>query len=301
MQRYDAVVVGGGTAGLAAALQLGRACRRVLVAHDGPPRNAPAPYAYGVFTRDGTPPSTLLEIARAQLAPYDVTLRAARVTDARRDAEGFVLAFASGESVHARKLLLATGVEDVLPDKPGFRERWGRSVFPCPYCHGWEFRDRPIALYGRGDDANALVGLLAGWSRNLVLLTDGPCLLTSAERARLDRLGVRLHEEPVVRLEGDGEHLAAAVLASGTAVPCEALFLKPAQRVHADLALRLGAGLTESGCVDATEDGRTSVPGLFVAGDLAPGPQQVAVAAASGVLAAIALNEELLKEAFETA
>jgi thioredoxin reductase len=296
---FDAAIVGGGPAGLSAALTLGRCCRRVLVADGGAYRNAPAEAAHGVFTRDGAAPADLLRIAREDLAPYDITLREGRVTHAERTGDGFALTFEDGERVEARKLLLAAGVEDVLPEVPGLRERWGRSVFHCPYCHGWEVQGEPVGLYGRGEDGYNLVGLLRGWSRDLVLFTDGPSGLSEEEGAHLARLGVPVREERVERLEGEGDQLEAVVLEGGERVPRTALYLKPEPRPHSDLARQLGCPSDEDGCPEAEGGGITPVPGLFVAGDLGPNVHQVLSAAASGSEAAITLNEELLKEAFE--
>lgn len=297
--RFDAIVVGGGPAGLSAALALGRSRRRVLLAHDGPTRNAPAHAAYNVFSRDGTPPADLLRIGREQLAPYSVTLRDERVADVERTADGFVIVFEGGERVEARKILLATGVRDVLPDVPGFRELWGTGVFHCPYCHGWEVAGGPLALYGKGESALQLSQMILGWSRDLVLFTDGPADLTAEQRAKITRHGIVVREERVERLAGSHGRLEAVVLEGGEAVPRAGLFFSPTQELRSDLASRLGCPLTEDGHVEADEYGRTGVPGVYVAGDTAPGPQQVGAAAASGTTAGAYLNNDLLEEEFE--
>ncbi len=150
---FDAIVIGGGPAGLSAALALGRSRRRVLVAADGPTRNAPADAAHNVFTRDGAAPADLVQIGREQLTPYDVTVREEWATDAECTEDGFRVTFASGDVLSARGIVLATGVRDVLPDLPGFSKLWGTGVFHCPYCHGWEVAGRPLALYGKGETA----------------------------------------------------------------------------------------------------------------------------------------------------
>lgn len=297
--RFDAVIIGGGPAGLSAALLLGRARRRVLIAHAGPTRNAPADAAHSVFTRDGTSPAELLRIGREQLITYGVVFRDERVTDAKRTSEGFVVAFGNGPDVKARKLTLATGVRDLLPETPGFQELWGCGVYHCPYCHGWEVADRPLALYARGESGIELTKLLLGWSRDLVLFTDGPAGLTGEQRAHLARRGVVVREERVARLIGSENKLEALVLEDGEAIYGRGLFFRPAQEQRSDLAHRLGCPLTAEGRVQANEFGQTPVPGVYVAGDTGPTMQQVISAAASGAAAAIHLNHELLAEEFE--
>ena len=297
--RFDAVVVGGGPTGLSAALALGRARRRVLLAADGPTRNAPAEAAHNVFTRDGTPPGELVRIGRDQLAPYDVTVHEEWATDAERTGRGFAVTFAGGGRVEARGLVLATGVRDVLPDVPGFAELWGSGVFHCPYCHGWEVAGRPLAVYARGETALHLARLIRGWTDDLVLFTDGPSRLPPDDLAKIERNGIGVREERVERVVGAGGRLEAVVLEGGEAVARDGLFLRPAQELRSDLPQRLGCALSAEGRVEADASGRTAVPGVFVAGDAGPGWQSVPSAAASGALAGAMLNMDLLEEEFE--
>lgn len=296
--RFDAIVIGGGPAGLSAALVLGRSRRRVLVMHDGPTRNAPSVAAHSVFTRDGTSPAELLRIGREQLVPYGIRVRDERVSDVERTAGGFIIRLEGGDRLEARKIVLATGVRDILPSVPGLGELWGTGVFHCPYCHGWEVAGRPLAVYGRGQVGFDLVQLLLGWSRDLMLFTDGPDDLTAEQRAQLERNGVGVREEKVARFIGSGGHLQAVSLEGGEDIPRKGLFLKPAQELRSELPHRLGCELTSDGRVDADASGRTSVPGVYVAGDAAPGPQQVITAASGGLAAAMSLNHDLLVEDF---
>lgn len=295
---FDVLVIGGGPAGLSAALALGRSRRRVLVAADGPTRNAPATAAHNVFTRDGTPPADLVRIGIEQLAPYDVTVRREWAVDAVRTERGVAVTFAGGDRVEARGLVLATGVRDVLPAVPGMAERWGRSVFHCPYCHGWEVAGQPLALYAQGERAQHLCRLLRGWTDDLVLFTDGPSGLSDDERARIERNGIAVREERVARLDGAGTDLEAVVLANGEVVSRRGLFVAPPQEQRSDLAHRLGCPLTADGRVEAGMAGRTPVPGVFVAGDAAPGMQSVVAAMASGTMAGAVLNFDLLEQDF---
>ena len=294
---FDAVVVGGGPAGLSAALTLGRARRRVLVASHGPTRNAPAEAAHGVFTRDGTPPADLVRIGREQLAPYAVTVQDEPVTSITPEPLGFTLEV-GGERVRARTVVLATGLRDVLPDVPGMAELWGTGVFHCPFCHGWEARGQPLALYGRGAAALHLATLLRSWSRDLVLFTDGLAELDEDARAQIERRGVRIREERVERLDGRGGRLEAVVLRGGERVPRAGLFLGPAQEQRSDLAVRLGCARLDDGRIAADAFGRTSVPGVYVAGDMSPAMPQVAAAAASGSAAGAGVVLDLAAAAF---
>ena len=280
---------------------LGRARRRVLVIDGGRPRNAPAAAAHGVFTRDGTPPAELLRIGREQLLPYGtVAVREGEATDATVDGDGFRVALAGGGEARGRRLLLATGVVDELPAIPGFRELWGRGVFHCPYCHGWEVRGRPLAVYANGEVAAHLAPLIRNWSADLVLLTDGPAAFGGEEREGFEALGIVVREERVARLEGSEAGLGRVVFDSGEELPRAGLFVRPGLRPNTPLARQLGCGLVEEGMVPgliAVDDRQqTSVPGVFAAGDVATPMQQVIVAAATGAQAAGWINHGLVGE-----
>lgn len=295
---YDAVVVGGGPAGLSAALALGRSMRRVLLASCGAPRNAPAHAAHNVFTRDGTPPLELLRIGREQLRPYDVTVREECVTDARRTAEGFTVQLEGGE-VRSRGIVLASGVRDLLPDRPGFRELWGQGVFHCPYCHGWEVAGQPLAIYASGEKALHLARLIRGWTEDLILFGDGPIGLPVADVEAIERNGIVVREEPVERLVG-ADGLEGVLLQNGEMVSRRGLFVAPDQELRSDLAQRLGCTITAQGRVQGDALGRTNVPMVFVAGDASVAQQSVTAASASGMLAGAGLNHDLLEQEFSS-
>ena len=304
--RYDVVVVGAGTAGLSAALVLGRSGRKVLVLDGGEPRNAPAEASHGFFTRDGVHPGELLRIGREQLGPYpDVEYRAGRATDASGADGAFELALEDGKAVSARKLVLATGVSDELPERPGFRDLWGKGVYHCPYCHGWEVRGKPLAVLASPGAAFERVALIRAWSRDLALLTDGEGGLSEDDRKKLDALSVPVYEERISRLEGDparpGGGLEQIVFESGAALEREGIFYVPPQRQRSGLAYSLGCELAAP--VPTVEfvktdpmTRETTVAGVYAVGDAVRAPgQSVVLASASGAAAAYVLNHALAK------
>jgi thioredoxin reductase len=293
---YDVIIVGGGPAGLSAALVLGRCKRRVLVCDTGKPRNAASRAMHGFLSRDGIAPWEFLQIARAQLRPYEsVELRDVEVTAAECRDSRFHVTLADGETLQTRKLLIATGVRDNLPEIPGFAELYGKSVFHCPYCDGWEVRDQPLAIYGRGDRGLGLSLELTGWSRDLVLCTDGPSEIAADGLARLDRNGIRLREDRLTRLEG-AARLERIVFASGPPLDRQALFFTTGQTQQSQLASELGCAMTDKGTVRTGKYEATHLAGLYVAGDASRAVQWVIVAASEGAEAAFDINTALLKE-----
>lgn len=297
-RKYDVIVVGAGPAGLSAALMLGRCRRSVVVFDNGKPRNAPSHALHGYLTRDGIAPADFLRLARDELVKYkSVRIRDERVAGARcRPGDGFVVTLESGETIAARKLLLATGVVDNLPEIPGFRELYGRSVFHCPYCDGWELCDRPLAVYGRGERGVGLSLELTAWSRDLVLCTDGPAEIEPDDRVRLERNGIAIREERVTALEGADGLLSRVVFENAPPLERRALFFTTGQYQRSDLLERLGCEFNEKGTVLTGKYETTHLPGLFVAGDASRAVQWVVVAASEGAEAAFAINSDLLKE-----
>jgi len=299
---FDVIIVGAGPAGLSAALVLGRCRRRVLVCDAGQPRNAASHGLHLFLTRDGIDPAQFLNIAREQLRPYEtVTLRHTKVTDARRITGGFEIVLdansdAREERVSTRKLLLATGVVDTLPELEGLPAFYGRSVFHCPYCDGWEMRDRPLAVYGRGENGSGLALELTLWSRDVVLCTDGPSELSKEQRERLDRHNIGLREDKIKRLDGSDGDLKQVLFESGEPLDARGMFFSTGNSPASDLATKLGCKFTEQGCVDTGDYEVTSVPGVYAAGDATRLAQFVIIAAAEGAQAGFAINKELLKE-----
>jgi len=296
--RYDVIIVGAGPAGLSAALMLGRCSRSVLICDTGRPRNAASHAMHGYLSRDGVPPLEFLAMGRKELERYDtVSLRQVEVVEAScAPDKQFDVTLATGENIRSRKLLIATGVVDNLPTIEGFRELYGRSVFHCPYCDGWEVRDQPLAIYGRGERGLGLSLELTAWSRDLVLCTDGDADIDRDGYDRLARNGIIVREERIVRLEGTEGRLDHVVFATGERLPRRALFFTTGQFQRSDLSTRLGCEINEKGTVRTGKYETTHLPGLYVAGDASRAVQWVVVAAAEGAEAAFAINSDLIKE-----
>ena len=299
MKIYDVIIVGGGPAGLNAALVLGRCRHTVLVCDSRQYRNAVAHAMHGFLSRDGLPPSKLLRIGREQLLPYGVMMMDCEITDAIKREAGFELTTAQGETLKARKLLLATGITDNLPEVEGFNELYGVSAFHCPYCDGWENRDKRIIAYARGPEIAEFALTLRAYTSDVILCTDGPCELSQSERARLGRNSISLIEKSVARLEGEGGQLTRIVFNDGEALNRDTLFFHLGQKQRAQLAGRLGCKVSNEKGVQADDKSATEIPGLFIAGDATRDVQQVIVAAAEGAKAAFEINMELRDENYQ--
>ncbi|MFY0569117.1 NAD(P)/FAD-dependent oxidoreductase [Archangium lansingense] len=301
-ERKDVVIIGGGPAGLSAALMLGRARKKVLLCDGGSPRNSAAEGIHGFVTRDGIPPKEFRRIAHEELQPYGVEiLTDTRVTAVERLDAGFQVVLAGGRTVESRRILLATGMVDEPPDLPGYRDLWGASIFQCPYCHGWEVRDRPFGLLVTNEHLLDFAVFLTGWTRDVVAFTHGVVNVSAEQRQRLERAGVRLETQKIRRLipgakNGDHRaHLEAVELEDGTRVARDVLFAHPPQR-QTELVQRLGVALDEQGFVRINEHLETSIPGVHAAGDLTTRIQGASMAAAAGTMAAAMMNHALNME-----
>jgi len=296
---YDVVVVGGGPAGLSAALMLGRCRRRVLLCDLGEPRNRRSRALHGYLTRDGIAPVELNDLGRRELPAYGVEVRRIGVTGAELASDHYSVALADGKEEQARFLLIATGVVDDLPGIDGFEDCYGRSIFHCPYCDGWESRDRRLVAFGAAREAAGLALALRTWSPDVVLCTHGT-RLDRRFRERLARNAVAIRTEPVARLEHRDGQLTAVVFEGGDRIERDVIFFSTGQHPQSDLAIRLGCTLTHRGTVKTGTLCDTNVPRVFVAGDASRDAQFVVVAAAEGVKAAVAINKALQAEELAT-
>jgi thioredoxin reductase len=294
---YDVVIIGGGPAGLSAALALGRARKRVLLCDSGPRRNAAAVHVHNFVTRDGVTPDEFRRLAREQLRQYpSVVVQDVPVGSVHGARDAFHVA-AGTDTVGARRVLLCTGMIDEMLPLGGFRELWGHAIVQCPYCHGWESRDRPWGYLARAEHASHLQMFavqLRGWTNDVCVFTNGDFELPTAVHGQLVAAGIRIETARIGRLVAHEHHLEAIELSNGTRVACELLFAHPPQH-QVDMVRALGVALDGEGFVQVDPMSRqTSVPGVFAAGDLTTRMQAAIAAAASGMQAAAMINVELM-------
>jgi thioredoxin reductase len=294
MSDYDVAIIGGGAAGLSAALVLSRARRHVLVVDAGEPRNAPAAHMHGYLSRDGLPPADLIAIGRREVSHYggqfvhDVATEL--VPDGRN---GFWVLLRGGQRLSVRRLLVATGLRDELPDIPGLRDRWAQDVLHCPYCHGYEVVDRRLGVLGGASGAVRYAQIVRQWTDKLVYFTP-PGRVTDAERFELAARGITLTEGVIAQLVIADDRLHGVQLDDGCVVPCDAMFVPPRFVPNNRLLVDLGCAVDPDGWAVTDPAGRTNVSGVWVAGNVADPHAQVITAAGAGSAAAIAINADLV-------
>ena len=303
--QYDVVIIGGGAAGLSGAVTLARSRRSVLVVDAGQPRNAPADGVHNYLGREGTPPGELLAIGRTELAGYGGAVAGGVVTEARREGDpGFRMTLDDGREVSARRLLVATGLVDELPDLPGVAERWGRDVLHCPYCHGWEVRDQAIGILATGPTAVHQALLFRQLSADVTFFRHIGPELPAEDAEQLAALGIRMVDGEVAALEVADDRLLGVRLVSGEVVPRAAVVVAPRFTANAGLLASLGLEATEQemgghvvgSAVAADPTGAPAVPGGWVAGNVSDLSAQVVVSAAAGMRAGAMINADLVLE-----
>jgi thioredoxin reductase len=300
MNEYDVLIIGGGAAGLSAALVLARARRRVAVVDSGEPRNAPAAHMQGFLGSDGLPPTELLAAGRKEVSGYGGRVISGTVTRIEPLPSGdglpqFDVSVDEGPPLRARRLVFATGLRDELPDIPGVRERWGRDLLHCPYCHGHEVRDQPLGVLGGSTEAVTHAHLVRQWSDDVVFFSRGVAL-TGEQREQLAARNIRVVDAAVTRLVVEADRLTGVELETGEVVPRTAVFVRPRFVPRDILLTRLGCTTDDNGWVRVDATGRTSVRGVWAAGNAVNPRAQVITAAGEGSAAAIALNNDLVEE-----
>jgi thioredoxin reductase len=301
MDILDCIIIGGGPAGLNAAVVLGRCRRRIIVFDTEHYRNRSSHGMHNYLTRDHIPPAEFLQLCHKELDKYGVQLLRKKIVRAARNAEGLFETFDhEGHCYLSRKLLVATGLSDNLPQVPGFAELYGKSVHHCPYCDGWEWRDRRLAVYAKTKDGSELcLALQNTWSEDVTYFTDGNRRIKPATREYLEASGIRIITDPVQRLEGNDGLLEGVRLKTGMLVPMDALFFVNGFTQQCDFAAAFGCNVGRKGAVLTNRSQQTNITGLYVAGDATRDMHFVVVAAAEGAKAAVNINKELIKELAE--
>ena len=297
MEIQDCIIVGGGPAGLNAAVVLGRCHRKVILFDTATYRNRYSHGMHNYLTRDGIPPTDFLEISLKEVNKYGVQIINTKITNARKNSEGvFDVKDEKGRVYHAKKLLIATGLWDKVPDIPGFSELYGKAVHHCPYCDGWENSDKELGVYARNKNGFELALALKGWSPKVTLYTDGKNKLKPVEVETLIANDIKIINYPIARLRHSHDQLQAVVFKNGEESSCEAIFFVNGFAQQCNLAETFGCNMTKKGVVLTNRYQQTNVEGLYVAGDAARDMHFVVVAAAEGAKAGVLINKELQKE-----
>jgi thioredoxin reductase len=297
MDLFDCIIVGGGPAGLNAAVVLGRCQRKVLLFDTAEYRNRYSHGMHNYLTQDDIDPAEFIRISQREMFKYQVELANKKVVNARKNIEGvFVVKDEEGTVYHTKKLLIATGLADPLPDVEGFKEMYGKSVFHCPYCDGWEVRNRRLGVYAKNKNGFDLAIALKGWSNEVAIFTDGINKFKPHEREELLANDITITTLPVLKLDGANGIIEKIVFKNGTDYALDALFFVNGYVQQCDLALTFDCELSKTGKVLTNQFQQTNTPGLYVAGDADKDMQFVVVAAAEGAKAAVIINKELQKE-----
>ncbi|ASJ52402.1 pyridine nucleotide-disulfide oxidoreductase [Brevibacillus formosus] len=298
-QLIDVGIIGGGPAGMSAALALGRARKSVVVIDEGRPRNRVTRESHGFLTRDGITPSEFRRIAREQISAYSSVhfVEDTAVTITGHDGN-FLITTAQGTTYQSKKLLFAVGMKDLPLPVNGLAEVYGKSAFVCPYCDGWELRDQPLVLIANGEKALHLAKMLSGWTNQYNICTDGPDEFTEEQRLELLQHRVPVFDSPIERIVSVDGMVQRVDLADGNSISCTGIFFAPKLAAGSDSPQALGCQVSEAGTVIVDSFGKTSVPGVYSAGDAATTQYQVIAATALGSVAGMSINNELLLEAW---
>jgi thioredoxin reductase len=296
MKNSDVIIVGGGPAGLNAAVVLARCKRSVLVFDEGKPRNQHSRGIHNYITRDGILPMDFLRLAQKEAKKYGVTLLKSEIIEAQKSKDGFVVKDKNANQYAAKKLLIATGVKDILPAIPGIEHFYGRSVFHCPYCDAWEVRNKMLGIYAKNRNGFPLAVSLLTWSSKLTLFTDGRNYLKPLEVEVLKRKKIGIVTTKIRSIEGSNRKIRHLVLKDGKKIPCDGLFFVNGYTQQSNLVEQLGCHPNKKSVIDTNHFEQTNIHGLYVAGDSSKDMHFVVVAAAEGARAAVNINKELQKE-----
>lgn len=296
---FDVIIIGGSYTGLSAAMTLGRSLRNVLIIDSGKPCNRQAPHSHNFITQDGETPKEISEKAKAQVLKYDtVKFLNGLATSGRKTENGFEIKTQSGDTFNAKKLLFATGITDLMPDIKGFAECWGISVLHCPYCHGYEVKQRNIGLLGNGDVGFELCRHISNWTKQLTLYTNGKSTLTAEQMQKIKKHAIEIVEHEISAFEHTNGNIQNIVFTDKSKRQADAIFTKVDFKQHCDIPQQLGCELTEPGYIKIDDFYKTNIHGLFAAGDNTSMFRAVSIATSAGTKAGIFINKELIDEAF---
>lgn len=298
-KQYDIIIVGGSYAGLATAMGLGRALRKVLVIDSGNPCNQQTPHSHNFLTNDGRTPKEIAGIARQQVQQYKtVDFLSGFVTSGIKTETGFAIKTESGETFNAKKLVFATGIKDSIPDIPGFAECWGISVLHCPYCHGYEVHHQKTGILANGNDAVELATLISNWTNELTVYTNGKSTLSGEQVQKFQQHNIHINENEIEKLEHNKGFIKSIGFKDGSNAAIKAIYARPPFVQHSLVPQMLGCELTPEGYIKTDPAQRTTVPGIFACGDNTTRMRTVANAVAMGTTTAMMVNKELIEESF---
>ena len=298
-QEFEVIIIGGSYAGLSAAMSLGRALRKVLVIDSGQPCNQQTPHSHNFLTQDGKKPKEIADIALAQIGQYNtVGFYQGLAINASKTENSFIVETQTGEVFPAKKLVLATGIKDIMPDIKGFAECWGISAVHCPYCHGYEIRAQKTGIIANGDAAMHYVQLIHQWTKDLILFTNGKSTLNEEQNTKLKKYNITVIETGIDSLVHTNGHIEKLVLTDGSVITLNAIYSRPAFVQHSDILQALGCELTEHGLIKTDNFQKTNIAGVFACGDNSNPMRSVAMAVASGSATGAFVNHELISEEF---
>jgi len=297
--KFDVAIVGGSYAGLSAAMTLGRARRKVIIIDSGKPCNRQTPHSHNLITHDGKTPAEISALAREQVLAYPtVRMRTGLVRQVQGSDGAFTVMTDEGETLQAKKLIFATGIRDLMPEIPGFAESWGISAIHCPYCHGYEYSDARTGVLVNGEMASEYLKMIRNWTADLTLYTNGPAAFDDAARAKMHAFGAEIVEEPIASLDHENGYLKALHLTDGTTRNITALYHRPSFVQHCPIPEQLGCELNAQGFIKVDEAQKTTIAGIYAAGDNSGAFRGLTGAMAAGTTAGARLNHELINEEY---
>jgi len=296
---FDVIIIGGSFAGLSAAMSLGRALRSVLIIDSGLPCNRQTPHSHNFITQDGKTPNQIATIAKEQVSQYEtIKFFSGTAVNATKKEKGFEIKTDAGDLFYSRKLIIATGLKDIMPEIKGFAECWGISVIHCPYCHGYEVRNEKTGILGNGDYGFEFSRLVSNWTENLTLYTNGKSTLAVEQAARLRKNDIPIVESEILCFEQTSGRIQNIIFKDNSKTSITAIYARPAVTQHSEIPSQLGCEVTEQGRLKVDMSQKTTIDGVFACGDCSNSGRDLALAVSSGMTAGGACNKEMILEEF---